>query len=218
MEWWQQQQAAAGGNPRLPGDPNFRPGGPGGPGWAMRGGLSPGGGIRGPRPDRRGPGRPRLSSAKLPPGMPGDISGPPIPGAPGRMSPGINRFPPPFGAPPSAIVMPDGTIGPGPVPPDLMPPSPSSSGSGSGGGPASKKRPANRSRPPGLSPGSAAAAALLESAANPGAMLDTVPGPGSGPGTGAGGKVSKGGAANNNKKRYVCEVCQKRFSTGVNTN
>ena len=108
MEWWQQQQqqAAAGGNPRLPGDPNFRPGGPGGPGWAMRGGLSPGGGIRGPRPDRRGPGRPRLSSAKLPPGMPGDISGPPIPGAPGRMSPGINRFPPPFGAPPSAIVMP----------------------------------------------------------------------------------------------------------------
>ena len=177
--WWQN-------------NPNYR-GIPQAPGsWALRGQRQ--------RPDRRGPGRPRLSSAKmagLPPG-PGmaagsdhSMTGP----RPRLMSP-VNQFPPPFGGPHlGGSMIPEGS------PNDLMPPSPSSSGSGSGSA-SSKKRAAGRPRSV-VSP-TTAANALLEG--NPGAL-------GVGGGVAPEGKVTKGGSTNNNKKRYVCEVCQKRFST-----
>ena len=148
------------------------------------------------RPDRRGPGRPRLSSTKgpterTPPG--GD-------GRPrGMMSP-VHQFPSPFGSPPM------GQLCPGESPQDMLPPPQSSPIAGTGG--QGKKR-STGSRP------ANAANDLMEN--NPGAMAAaaqgvTVP-------SGSEGKVTKGGnSATNNKKRYVCEICQKRYNIGCLTN
>ena len=182
--------------------PNYRmPPGIQAPGpWALRGQRS--------RPDRRGPGRPRLSTSKsgMPQGMPG---GPPdMSGQRPRMMSPVSQFPTPFsGAPGSAIAQQDSS------PNDMMPPSPSSSGSGGGGG-GGRKRATGRPPRSALSPNSAAAA-MMES--NPAAMSAVGSATSSGiPGVGLlpEGKIGKGGgSANASKKRYVCEVCQKRFST-----
>ena len=208
--WWPSQGNGPGRGPMMQGggdtSPSYRmPPGIQAPGpWALRGQRS--------RPDRRGPGRPRLSTSKsgLPQGMPGgppDMSGQ----RPRLMSP-VNQFPPPF----------SGTqIGPGQSisqqdasPNDMMPPSPSSSGSGGGSSGGGRKRTTGRPARSAMSPNSAAAA-MVDS--NPAAMSAVgvvalssgIPGVGLLPE----GKIGKGGSANASKKRYVCEVCQKRFST-----
>ena len=205
--WWPPQGAGSERGPMMQGgsSPNYRmPPGIQAPGpWALRGQRS--------RPDRRGPGRPRLSTSKsgMPQGMQG---GPPeMPGQRPRLMSPVNQFPPPFsgaqGVPGQPLSQQDAS------PNDMMPPSPSSSGSGGGGSGGGRKRSTGRPPRSAMSPNSAAAA-MMES--NPAAMSAVGNAVASGiPGVGllSEGKIGKGGSANASKKRYVCEVCQKRFST-----
>ena len=137
------------------------------------------------RPDRRGPGRPRLSSAKGPMTPPGGEGRPR-----GMMSP-VQQFPSPFGSPPI------GPLGSGENPQDMLPPLQSSPIGGQAG--PNKKRSAG-SRP------ANAANNLMEN--NPGVMAAAAQGVTVA--AGSEGKVTKGNSATNNKKRYVCEICQKR--------
>ena len=208
--WWPSQGGGPVRGPMMQGggdaSPNYRmPPGIQAPGpWALRGQRS--------RPDRRGPGRPRLSTSKS--GMPqGMVGGPPdMTGQRPRLMSPVNQFPPPF----SGSHIPPGQSVPqqDASPNDMMPPSPSSSGSGGGGGGGGRKRSAGRQPRSALSPNSAAAA-LMDS--NPSAISGMgVTGASGIPGVGLlpEGKIGKGsGSANASKKRYVCEVCQKRFST-----
>ena len=172
--------------------PNYRmPPGIQAPGpWALRGQRS--------RPDRRGPGRPRLSTSKsgMPQGMQG---GPPeMPGQRPRLMSPVNQFPPPFsgaqGVPGQPLSQQDAS------PNDMMPPSPSSSGSGGGGSGGGRKRSTGRPPRSAMSPKSAAAA-MMES--NPAAMSAVGNAVASGiPGVGllSEGKIGKGGSANASKK------------------
>lgn len=185
------------------------------PGFRMPGGNSPQvpgpWALRGTRPrmDRRGPMRPRMSSRgpdeQSPPSMGPSMSPPPISQAGGV---GGSQPPPfPFGG--SEMIN------------DLIPSQSSGIGRGVKRGPG---RPRGALIPPGVptsalmdssitsppGPGSAVSAGITNSSMSPVMeSTDSLIGPGPLPTTPSG--KTKG--VNNNKKRYVCEICQKRFST-----
>jgi hypothetical protein len=213
VPWWSQMGGPGG--PGVPGPPRslspsseaFRMGvGQVPPGaaaatapWAVRG-------TRPTKPDRRGPGRPK-AGAKLTAAEaagvrdrtpPGSIPRPCVtpPGmSPGSSGPMGHHYPPPPGGPFGAISPPDYLVGP-----DMMASPPP---------PGSRKRGPGRPRAgPGAnpSPGMVGLPGMLEpSGPTPPAGLSPV------------NMVPEsqltGSSKSKNKKRYVCEICQKRFST-----
>ncbi|XP_040564746.1 uncharacterized protein [Lepeophtheirus salmonis] len=177
-------------------------------------GLQPPGAwaLRGPRPssrggsERRGPGRPRLSASNKVPGSPGGggdssssasspLSRPRIP-----VSPLNSQFPSPYSS---------SELSPGEDQSD-----------------ANRKRGPGRPRigmVDGLDSSSGIGGNILEelgpqhppTSHTPVNNHGPVPTGNGGGATGTGGGKSKGSSSstNSNKKRYVCEICQKRFST-----
>ena len=191
--WWAQQQQM-GGPAGMPGQPqqhrpeyspNFRAPMQAPGAWMLRGAKS--------RNDRRGPGRPRIGPGGVPksPRSAGQLMSPP----PGSFSPFSSDLGSPGSGPPS----------------EVTPGSPSPSGFDS--------HPGAQPQNPVAIPSSASPNPTV--VGGPGdpvtGVLGGPPGPVVGGGPGGNGPPGGGKAAaktaNANKKRYTCEVCQKRFST-----
>ena len=189
--WWQNQQMIPGGA----GQPATGPGGAGthrpeyNPGFRAPMQAPGAWMLRGakPRNDRRGPGRPRIGPGGLPksPRSAGQLMSPP----PGSFSPFSSDLGSPGSGPPSEVT-------PGS-------PSPSGFPGDHPGGPPNQVVPSSASPNPPLG-------GLGDPVVSgPGGIPPPVGPPLPSPAPGS--KAAK--TANANKKRYTCEVCQKRFST-----
>ena len=194
--WWQNQQmipgaapagqaaSGPGGQHRPEYNPGFRAPMQAPGAWMLRGAK--------PRNDRRGPGRPRIGPGGLPksPRSAGQLMSPP----PGSFSP----FSSDLGSP----------VGSGP-PSEVTPGSPSPSGF-------PDHPPLGGAQPTQVVPSSASPNPVGVGdpvVGGPGGVPPPVGGPPTGGPPAVGGGKAAAKTANANKKRYTCEVCQKRFST-----